>query len=95
MAGVIRGHLIPSAASVRNVVKAIRKEAAANPSVKRALRKDPRAFLGSRGLPVDSQRELLRDEGFKGKWYNDCTVTCVATNCCCTACCWSCQLTAW
>jgi hypothetical protein len=91
---IVRGTLVPDAATVRKVARAIQKELKASPKLRAAFRKDPRGFLGTRGLPLDSQRELLSEAGFKfggaGEiciftcLTSDCCVTCVTSNCCLT-----------
>ncbi len=87
---VVKGYIIPSRETVVAVMRSIRTQVKTDPAALAAFKKNPRAFLAGRGLPIDSQRELLQEEGVKtggqgGKY--DCKFTCVTTNCCCSNCC--------
>jgi hypothetical protein len=89
---ISKGRLVPDIATVRKLARAIGKEVRADPKVAQQLRKNPRVFLGDRGIPIDIQKELLMDAGLSKKrlaalGYNlDICITASAGGCCIT--CW-------
>ena len=84
-AQLIKGILMPSAETVREMILSLRERMENDKSLKSKYDSDPRKVLGEIGLNYEIQNEVLIEEGRNISLEGvECTGTCACTGCCVT-----------
>jgi len=81
-----KGNIVPTRDTLVAFIKGLERELKKDPAALELFKKNPRRFLGDRGLAHDAQRELLQDAGFSKARLRSlisCTITCICTSGCC------------
>jgi|SwirhisoilCB2_FD_contig_41_5589963_length_757_multi_9_in_0_out_0_2 hypothetical protein len=72
---------------VREKAREIGQRAKNDPQFMQEIKQDPMSTLEKAGLPQGAAADVVREEEgaeVSGYRLNDCTITCVSTNCCIT-----------